>query len=199
VKQLGGIAVVQDPTDAIAPSMPQNALDHVRVDHCLPLARIPELLMRLAREDIVAQGGYAAPEPMEIEVNIAKEVQPLQAGVTSLGDPSCYACPECHGVLLEVREGGRARFRCHTGHAFSSESLIAEFDDAIEAALWNSVRALQEKGIFLRHLAAHAGKRADSTAANAYIGSANEADRRAAVVRRITLEGTGDAARDAAD
>src|SRR5919112_699348 len=35
IKQLGGTAVVQDPRDAPAPSMPASALRGVRVDHCV--------------------------------------------------------------------------------------------------------------------------------------------------------------------
>lgn len=77
----------------------------------------------------------------------------LEAGVTSLGEPSNYACPECHGVLLEMKEGDRVRFRCHTGHAYSLESLMAEIDEAIQDSLWNAIRSSDEKG------AAHAQNR----------------------------------------
>jgi len=57
------------------------------------------------------------PKEIEIEVNIAKEQKALEAGVLQLGEPSNYACPECHGVLLQRKEGSIWRFRCHTGHA----------------------------------------------------------------------------------
>src|SRR5256885_4553560 len=40
VKRCGGLAVVQDPRDALFPSMPQSALQHVRVDHCLSVGEI---------------------------------------------------------------------------------------------------------------------------------------------------------------
>lgn len=188
VKQLGGIAVVQDPADAIAPSMPESALANVRVDHCVPVADIPALLLRLVTEDLAEKGGYTVPEKMEIEVRIAAEHPPLAAGVESLGNPSPYACPECHGVLRQVQEGGRVRFRCHTGHAYSIESLIADFDEGIELALWNSVRALQEVAIFLRHLEAHAAERGDSGLADTLRTRAEEAESRADKVRLATFK-----------
>jgi two-component system chemotaxis response regulator CheB len=48
IKHAGGIAVVQDPTDAFYPTMPQSALDHVQVDYCVRLEEIPTLLFQLA-------------------------------------------------------------------------------------------------------------------------------------------------------
>jgi two-component system chemotaxis response regulator CheB len=146
------------------------------------------LLRSLATEDIAEQGGYSVPEPIRIEVNIAREDAPLEAGVERLGDPSTYACPECHGVLRTVKEGDRVRFRCHTGHAYSMESLISEFDSAIEAALWNSVRALQEKVILFRNMARHAHEAHDASLAVALLARADDTHRRAELVRVATLE-----------
>ena len=48
VKDRGGTAIVQDPKGAIAPSMPQSALQNVAVDYCLPLGEIAPLLAQLA-------------------------------------------------------------------------------------------------------------------------------------------------------
>lgn len=73
-------------------------------------------------------------------MKIAKEHNPLDAGLEQLGRPSSVACPECHGVLLQFEEGDRIRFRCHTGHAFSVESLLAAIGDNIEDSLWSAVR-----------------------------------------------------------
>ena len=50
VKDRGGLAVVQDPQDALSPSMPRSALQHVAEDYCLPIAEIGPLLERLTGE-----------------------------------------------------------------------------------------------------------------------------------------------------
>lgn len=40
VQRLGGLAVVQDPHDAVSPAMPNNALAYVEADHVVPLAEL---------------------------------------------------------------------------------------------------------------------------------------------------------------
>jgi two-component system chemotaxis response regulator CheB len=156
IKQLGGLAVVQDPTEAVAPSMPQSALQHVRIDHCVPLAEIAPLLVRLTEHEIVHEGITTMPEGINIEVKIAREEHAVGAGVLTLGELSLYACPECHGVLLQMQQDDLTRFRCHTGHGYTAESLMAEMDDKIEDALWSAIRSIEEQTLLMRHLAAHA-------------------------------------------
>jgi two-component system chemotaxis response regulator CheB len=55
IKQCDGIAVVQDPGEALYPSMPQSAIDHVTVDYCLSLAEIGPLLTRLAHDPVLTE------------------------------------------------------------------------------------------------------------------------------------------------
>jgi two-component system, chemotaxis family, protein-glutamate methylesterase/glutaminase len=50
VKGRGGLAVVQEPADALYPAMPGSAIEHVRVDHVLPAAAMGPLLARLTLE-----------------------------------------------------------------------------------------------------------------------------------------------------
>lgn len=155
IKQLGGIAIVQDPADALFPSMPAHAQHHVNVDHVVPLAQLAPLLVRVTARDV--EPPIAVPLPLlDLEIRIAKEEAPLDAGVVQMSQPSKFACPECHGVLMQLTDAERVRFRCHTGHAYSAESLLAEIAESVERVLWNAIRAMQEGSMLMRELSAHA-------------------------------------------
>jgi two-component system chemotaxis response regulator CheB len=152
IKQLGGVAVVQDPAEALYPSMPQSALRHVRVDHCVPVADMAPLLVRLVSQ-LPEQGECVVPDEINTEIDIAKEGHPVDAGLEHVAEPSRYACPECHGVLLRLKGDGPMRFRCHTGHAYSVESLLAEVDEKVDEALWNAIRTLEEAALLWGQMA----------------------------------------------
>jgi two-component system, chemotaxis family, protein-glutamate methylesterase/glutaminase len=153
IKRLGGVAVVQDPADALFPEMPQSAIDHVAVDHVVPLAEMGPLLIELMRAPAQARAVETVPEHVEVEVKIAKAHNPIEAGLEWIGEPSRFACPECHGVLLQLEDGSRVRFRCHTGHAYSVDSLVAAISDGVDESLWNAMRSLEEAGLLLQAMA----------------------------------------------
>ena len=198
IKRLGGLAVVQDPNEAFMPSMPLSALGQVEVDYTLPLADIAALLARLANTSVAEQGGYEVPEELNIEVGIAKEVGSRDDRILRLGEPSIYACPECHGTLLQLKENGRTRFRCHTGHAFSADSLLAEIGEHVEASLWSSIRAIDESAMLLRHMAEHV-RETDPAAAEGFLARAAEAERRSASVRSAVFSHETTSAEKVAD
>lgn len=188
VKQLGGTAIVQDPQEAWAPSMPQSALEHVRVDHVVRVDEIAPLLVRLASTPAdVQEGGHAVPEKVKIEVDIARENNAREAGVLRLGGPSIYACPECHGVLLELKDHAPLRFRCHTGHAYTLESLLSEMDEMIEDSLWNAIRSLEERAMLMRQAGEHA-RAAHPDGDGDFFARADETQRRADLVRQAVME-----------
>lgn len=187
VKERGGVAVVQHPDDATAPAMPLNAIKRVEVEHILPLKEIGPLLARLADAPSGEEGDYPVSEEMETEVKIARENNALESGIMKWGEPSIYACPECHGVLLQLKEGGGIRFRCHTGHAYSVDSLLAEFTEKTEESLWSAIRAIEEGVILMRSLAGHYGERHDGADAQDLLRRAEEAQERAEAVRQVVM------------
>jgi two-component system chemotaxis response regulator CheB len=184
VVECGGAALVQDPAEAPHPSMPRAALQAVPSARVLRVRDMgPELARLAAQED--GSMVRPVPEAVRVETRIAMEDQALQVGVVELGEPSLFACPECHGVLLRVKAaGGPLRFRCHTGHAYTAASLLAELTEAVEDALWNAVRTVQESALLLRHLARLAE---DTAVAEAYEAKAKESEARAEQVRRAVM------------
>src|SRR5204863_4055598 len=95
------------------------------------------------------------------------EANSLAAGIMTLGKVSGYTCPDCHGVLVQIEEGSIVRFRCHTGHAFSLKSLLAEVNESIDNGLWDTMRAIEERIMLLRQMAAIALRTGDKTGATA--------------------------------
>lgn len=186
VKQLGGTAVVQDPNDALFPSMPINALRYVNVDYTVPLAQIAPLLVELTDAE-VEKGVYEVPEYLDIEVRVAKQDPAIDEDIRHLWERSSYTCPECHGVLLRLKEGGHERFRCHTGHAFSPDSLLAALTEEVEESLWTTIRNIEESAMLLRHMAEHVVN-TDPVSADEFFKKADEAQRRSDQVRQAVFK-----------
>jgi two-component system, chemotaxis family, protein-glutamate methylesterase/glutaminase len=156
VKNRGGITIVQDPAEALYPSMPRHALQNVAIDYVVGIRAMIDLLISLTREPLALEGTAPMTKAIEIENRIALEDNALEAGVLTLGATSQYTCPECHGTLVQLREGAPIRFRCHTGHAFSINGLLAAIDESIDSTLWNAIRVLEERLLLLQQIEAHA-------------------------------------------
>jgi two-component system chemotaxis response regulator CheB len=137
IKRRGGVAVVQDPDNALFSGMPQSALEHVKVDYCLPLPDIAPLLARIVHEEVLAEeGAYPVPDDMELEDRMARLDPATPENVEKLGQPFTFTCPECDGPLWEIRDEEVLRFRCRVGHAYTAENMLAEKSEALEGALW---------------------------------------------------------------
>ncbi len=188
VKRRGGAALVQDPEEATYPSMPRSAIRYVEVDEVVPVSALAPLLARLAGEPPRAAEVAEASAEMEIETRIATEENALRAGVLDLGPFTPYTCPECHGVLVSLGEGGVPRFRCHTGHAYSLDSLLAAVTTSMEDTLWGAVRAMEEGILLLEHVARHARENAPAgVGAEALERRAREAAVIAEMVRDVAM------------
>ena len=70
-----------------------------------------------------------------------------------LGEPSVFVCPECHGPLWEIEDGDMLRYRCHTGHAFTSEAMLEAQSAEADQILWSLLRAHQQRAEFARRMA----------------------------------------------
>ena len=185
VKRHEGVTVVQDPRDALVPSMPESALRYVTVDHCLPIGAIGPLLTRLAMEPVTLTSTKEARE-MDIESKLLLGEGTVEEAL-SLGKPSGYACPECHGSLLEIEEDSLVRYRCHVGHAYSIDTLLSELTKKVSEALWNALRAIQESATLLRQEAEHARVEGDVVLCGRYLQKVKSAQMNADAVRVVAL------------
>nr|HMN29673.1 hypothetical protein [Caldilineaceae bacterium] len=145
------------------------------------------MLERLVRTPLAEEGEVPMPEALAVETRIAMEDNALQSGVLRFGQPSLYSCPECHGVLMQIKEGNIVRFRCHTGHAYSPGAMLAEVDEGIGLGLWNAVRTMSEKALLLRQMAEQEDANQTSEWAQRLLEKADEVERRAEVVRQVAL------------
>jgi two-component system, chemotaxis family, protein-glutamate methylesterase/glutaminase len=150
IQKCGGVTVVQDPKDAAYPEMPQSALNASKVDHCVPLVGMGQLLEKLIHE----APGKSQPIPPDIrtEGEIAERVLSDVAQVNGLGSQVPYNCPNCGGVLWEMDNPDLRRYRCHTGHSFTASALLESQSEKIEETLWVSLRMLEERKNLLNNM-----------------------------------------------
>jgi two-component system, chemotaxis family, protein-glutamate methylesterase/glutaminase len=188
IKRLGGVAIVQDPDEALYPSMPFSALEHVAVDYKLPVSAIGPLLVTLTREPMDKEGDYFVPEDMEIEVKMAEMDISTLDGNMKVGTPSVFSCPECGGVLWEIRDGDLVRFRCRVGHAYSIESMMAAQSEGVEEALWAALKTLEESVNLSRRLEDKARKRGQDWLAQRFKEKLQDAEQRAKVIQSVLFK-----------
>jgi two-component system chemotaxis response regulator CheB len=191
IKRHGGIAVVQDPTDAMFPSMPMSAIEHVAVDHVVPLVEMANVLERVATTPVVAT--RAAEEGMssneERELSLSEMASESMGDERHTGERSPYGCPDCGGVLFRIRDEELMRYRCRTGHGWTSDALLLAQSHTLDDALWTALRALEESASLSEALARRARARANERSALRHEETLAETRRRARLIRDVLIRG----------
>lgn len=169
VKAAGGAVVIQDPEEAVVPSMILSVSRAVEPDAILPSAEIaPWIGKRVADPD----WGGPGPSPARSED----------------WTPSQFNCPDCGGVLWETPHPGLPqRFRCRVGHAWSPDRLAEAGSTRIEDALWTALQIIEEQMALDQRLLDHARARGLE-------GAVERIDRRMARRREVAdglVEGLG--------
>ena len=188
VHRYGGACVVQDPDDAEFASMPRAALTAVPTARCVPLAELAKEVVRAVQSIPPESGPEVDPAQREldlVELSSAEHGTPVMPDGTTPGVPSPFSCPDCHGVLNHVPDSDLTRFRCRTGHAWTSQSLVAEQEEQVEEALWIALRVLEERADLSRRLAGEARDGSREWSSVHFARRADEADRSVAMIRRV--------------
>ena len=186
VKRCGGVAVVQDPGDAIADEMPRSAMEAVTVDLSVPSARIGDVLSDLARE---APGpGVPVPPDIRLEVDIAAGERVDSEVVRKFADPAPLICPGCGGVLSTIKVSKPLRFRCQVGHSYTADILAKEQESAVDEALRVALRVIEERAELVARMAEDGRKSGRRAVAEMYEERAVEYRQYADTLRRAVLQ-----------
>jgi two-component system, chemotaxis family, protein-glutamate methylesterase/glutaminase len=185
IKRCGGMALVQDPNDAIADEMPRRALEATTVDLCVPSARIGDVLSDLARE----AAGTTLPVPPEIalEVEIAAGERIGSDSLSNIASPSALTCPSCGGVLSKLKIGNPLRFRCQVGHAFTADTLAKEQESRVDEALRVALRIIEERAELVQRMAEDGRAMGRRAVAEMYDARAAEYREYADLIRQAVL------------
>ncbi len=194
IKRLGGIAIVQDPYDARYASMPRSALEYVNADYTVKASEISELLIRLANDPVEREGANRKDADKDLEHRIATEVQ-VAAGtnvseenILELGELTSFTCPECHGTLIQIKEGAFSRFRCHTGHGFTDDALLDAVTRYTGEKVWQVTRSLQETVMILQHMGKHIQDAGDVEKAGNFFDKARDLEKQASQMQKLATE-----------
>ena len=185
IKQCGGVALVQDPADAIADEMPLHALEATTVDLCVPGARIGDVLSDLVREE----PGTRLPVPPEIrlEVEIAAGEHIGSRSLATIADPAPLTCPNCGGVLSELKMERPLRFRCQVGHAYTADALTKKQEDRVDEALRVALRIIEERAELVHRMAEDGRHSGRAAVAQMYDARSTEYRDYADMIRRVML------------
>jgi two-component system chemotaxis response regulator CheB len=181
IRQAGGVAVVQEPEDALYSDMPRHALATAGADHVVRIAEMGRVLADLSRADL------SRAEVKAMARKTASRLTPAEGGFSGEppGHPSGFSCPECGGVLWEADANGGYRYECRVGHAYGAESLAADESGKIEHALWAALRAVEERASLSRRLAARAREHRQRRSAERFDAQVAEHARAALVLRDL--------------
>jgi two-component system chemotaxis response regulator CheB len=199
IKQRGGIAIAQDPSEALYSGMPRSAQERVSLDHVASAREIPELLSRLAHELVDAHGAHDMTDDddqIEIEADVAELDPELVSQTLPPGTPSGYGCPDCGGALYTLSNGELIHFRCRVGHAWSPDALLDRQGQTLDDALWTALRALEENVALSVTLAKRMRGRGNDTGARRFEQQARTAMQNAETIRAVLSHDRGTVSRE---
>jgi two-component system chemotaxis response regulator CheB len=159
IQRSGGICIVQDPSDAEFPDMPNNVLNNLDVDYQLPVENMGKVLTDILKRTDCAVG--TVPEEVKLEAEITKRMSSDPAILEQLGDPTMLTCPDCGGTLRKIKEDVVDRYRCFTGHTFTQKTLEEQQIKGLEDSLWVAIRMMEERRNLLNNLSSR-GKHDES-------------------------------------
>ena len=189
IQMAGGLTIVQEPNDAIIADLPRNAIRVVSADHVAPAADLAALLTSIVQQEIAPNRSSPMSDPINAMQDVVEHDMAQQSRDERQGQVSVFTCPECGGALWQVRQQELVQFRCHVGHVYNGEVLLAEQSEALEAALWTAVRTFREQSILASQLAHRVRAAGNVDSADRFAEQSRQAARYGSLIQQLLLNG----------
>jgi two-component system chemotaxis response regulator CheB len=184
IKQAGGTTIVQKPADAQEDSMPRAALAATAPDHIVAAADLPRLLVEVAGLD--AGPSVKTPDSLVFEVEVAAGAPLGTESLRRFAEPAALTCPDCGGVLSEMRGQQPLRYRCQIGHAYTAAELAAKHE-TVDEAIRIALRVMEERTELVARMARDARATSRNSLAELYEQRAAEYGRHAGALREAAI------------
>jgi two-component system chemotaxis response regulator CheB len=184
IKEAGGAAVVQHPLDALESSMPRAALEATDADYVAPAAELARIMAEVATLD--APPSLPPSESLAFEVEIAAGARLGPDLLRRFAEATTLTCPDCGGVLSEVRDQQPLRFRCQIGHAYTADEL-STMSERVEEAIRVALRVMEERLELVERMARDARHTGRNAVAELYERRALEYQRYATTLREAAV------------
>jgi two-component system chemotaxis response regulator CheB len=185
LKRCGGLTVVQNPSDAMAPDMPLGALVASDIDYRAPLDDLPDLLCKLIEQEAEPLSS-AVPQDVRTEVEIALGKKTDAQITATFADLAPLTCPDCGGALSQIRKWPPLRFRCQVGHSYTAEMLALKTEGALDDAIRLALRIVMERAVLTEKMADDARRMGRVSAAASYERTAGRCREYADVLQKAT-------------
>ncbi|HEY3876575.1 MAG TPA: chemotaxis protein CheB [Candidatus Kapabacteria bacterium] len=191
IKKAGGTVIVQDPKEALYPSMPQSALAATQTDYVKGVEEIGPLLSHLVT--VVNRTRSSANEfskntkaRMGLSETIAQDLKQEERS-SQTAKQSIFTCPDCGGALWERKKGEIVQFACHEGHRMTAESLVEGQSEKLEEALWTAARVMKEKAVLCRKLSETMDEKGNRRSAERFTRHAIDLEQHLVTLRNMLI------------
>jgi two-component system, chemotaxis family, protein-glutamate methylesterase/glutaminase len=164
--------------------MPLAALEAATIDYVAPADQLAATLADLVNSEAGPPGPVT--DALRLEVDIALGGRLGSAHLLDLATPSPLSCPDCQGVLSEIRESRPLRYRCQVGHAFTAEVLAAHIDQ-VDQAVRVAMRIMEERVTLVERMADDARQGGRGAVADLYDARAAEYRQYAETLRQAAI------------
>jgi two-component system, chemotaxis family, protein-glutamate methylesterase/glutaminase len=185
LKRCGGAALVHAPKDAEAPEMPLSALEATQVDLSAAAVDLAPAILRCLSEPVSAPGD--SPADIRMEVEIAAGVPLGSDRLAEYADPVALTCPDCGGVLSQLKDGHPLRFRCQVGHAFTDRALFERQESEVDEAMRVALRIVEERAELVGRMGRDATRAGRRSLARMYEERAEEYRGHAGTLREAVM------------